>query len=97
MAIHSTQFHLSSSKRNEMIEITDEIASALKDANGTHGVIHVFVPHTTAGVTINENADPDVVQDVLNRLAALAPQGLTTSTPKAMPTRISRQFSSARL
>ncbi len=62
------------SKRNEMIDITDRVAAVLRKGGIQDGVAICYVPHTTAGVTIQENADPDVVRDVLYRLEALVPQ-----------------------
>jgi secondary thiamine-phosphate synthase enzyme len=68
------QFQVSTAKRNELIDISHQVERAIKDAGATNGIACIFVPHTTAGITINENADPDVGHDALNRLAHLAPQ-----------------------
>jgi secondary thiamine-phosphate synthase enzyme len=57
----------------QMLDITGEIRKVLKDSGVTAGVLDVFVPHTTAGVTINENADPHVRADILAALDAMAP------------------------
>ena len=57
-----------------MVDITGEVQSALRAAGLQDGVCVVFVPHTTAGVTINENADPDVVRDILATLARVVPE-----------------------
>ena len=62
------------SQRCEMIEITDLVQAAVKSAKVRTGFVVVFVPHTTAGVTINENADPDVKHDVLAKLERLIPK-----------------------
>ncbi|MCX5685691.1 MAG: secondary thiamine-phosphate synthase enzyme YjbQ [Planctomycetota bacterium] len=51
--------------RVEMIDITSEVAEAIRQEKVSEGIAAVFVPHTTAAVTINENADPDVVRDIL--------------------------------
>jgi secondary thiamine-phosphate synthase enzyme len=56
-----------------MIDITAEVQSAVSEAGLKDGVCVVFVPHTTAGVTINENADPDVVSDILKTLSQIVP------------------------
>jgi secondary thiamine-phosphate synthase enzyme len=56
-----------------MIDITSHVQSAVKQAGVKEGLATVFVPHTTAGVTINENADPDVIHDVLEQLDQMAP------------------------
>lgn len=52
------------SRRCEFIDITDEIAGVVKRSGVTEGVVLVYCPHTTAGVTINENADPSVMSDI---------------------------------
>jgi secondary thiamine-phosphate synthase enzyme len=62
-------------QRSEFIDITSEVARAVKESGVGDGVAVVYVPHTTAGVTINENADPDVVADVLDVLERLVPAG----------------------
>lgn len=59
--------------RIEMIDITDQLRAVVREAGVADGICHVFVPHTTAAVTINENADPDVVQDILISLEKLIP------------------------
>ena len=53
------------SAHTQMIDITDEVARAVEACHVNDGICTVFVPHTTAAVTINENADPDVVSDLL--------------------------------
>ena len=62
------------STRSEFIDITREVEKAVLDEGVSEGLCHVFVPHTTAGVTINENADPDVSRDVQALLGKLVPQ-----------------------
>ncbi|MCX6344614.1 MAG: secondary thiamine-phosphate synthase enzyme YjbQ [Armatimonadetes bacterium] len=61
-------------QRNQFVDITDRVQSAVTSAGFRDGIVCVFVPHTTAGVTINENADPDVVFDVLNALSKTYPE-----------------------
>lgn len=61
-------------RRNEMIDITSEVAAAITKCGIESGTVIVFCPHTTAGITINENADPDVPHDILLTLEALIPQ-----------------------
>lgn len=56
-----------------MVDITSQVTAAVTDSGIDEGVATVFVPHTTAGVTINENADPDVVSDVLAALDVAVP------------------------
>ncbi len=52
-------------RKEEIIDITDDVSSVVAREGADHGVCLVFVPHTTAGVTVNENADPDVKSDML--------------------------------
>ena len=61
------------SSRAELVDITAEVQSVVRESGVQQGVCHVFVPHTTAAVTINENADPDVARDVLAVLSRLIP------------------------
>jgi secondary thiamine-phosphate synthase enzyme len=69
-----TSFSVRTSQRTEFIDITDEVAQAVREAGITEGIATVFVPHTTAGITINENADPSVVRDILSTLNRLVPR-----------------------
>lgn len=59
--------------RSEMIDVTDRVRRVVTEQNVTDGMVIVYVPHTTAAVTINENADPDVKTDMLRKLEALVP------------------------
>jgi secondary thiamine-phosphate synthase enzyme len=61
-------------KRVEMIDITREIAEAVKKDTLKNGMVVIYVPHTTAGITINEGADPDVQRDILEKLRSLVPE-----------------------
>ncbi|MEJ7575594.1 MAG: secondary thiamine-phosphate synthase enzyme YjbQ [Pyrinomonadaceae bacterium] len=63
-----------SHEREEMIEITDEVRKRLTQAGAQDGLCVLFVQHTTAGLTVNENADPDVVRDMLSFLRTTIPQ-----------------------
>jgi len=60
-------------QRDQMVEITGEVQDLLDESGISDGSVIVYVPHTTAGVTINENADPDVVHDTLKRLDKMVP------------------------
>jgi secondary thiamine-phosphate synthase enzyme len=64
---------------HDLVEITGEVRRALREARVADGILVVYVPHTTAGVTIQENADPDVPRDLLlaleNAVPARAPRG----------------------
>ena len=62
------------SRREEMIDITDEGAGFITGLGQAQGVLILFAQHTTCGLTINENADPDVQSDMLGFLERLIPQ-----------------------
>lgn len=62
------------SQRDQFIEITDRVQAFVSKSGIQRGGVIIYVPHTTAGVTINENADPDVVHDVLLTLRRLIPK-----------------------
>ncbi len=66
------QFTIQTSRRNEFIDITAQIQDLVGEVS--EGVATVFVPHTTTGITINENADPAVPRDILKKLEELIPQ-----------------------
>jgi secondary thiamine-phosphate synthase enzyme len=59
--------------RDELLEITAEVRACVRDSGISDGVVEVYVPHTTAGVTINENADPTTEADILADLDRLIP------------------------
>lgn len=61
-------------KRNVMVDITSKIQDYLDEIDAKDGIITVFSPHTTAAITINENADPDVQHDILTYLSDKIPQ-----------------------
>lgn len=63
-----------SREREQFVEITDEVRRRLKDSGAQEGICVLYVQHTTAGLTINENADPDVQRDMLLALRTLVPQ-----------------------
>ncbi|MGD9875052.1 MAG: secondary thiamine-phosphate synthase enzyme YjbQ [Kiritimatiellia bacterium] len=60
-------------ERTQFVDITGAVREAVEEAGALDGVVTVFVPHTTAGITINENADPDVVRDMKSVLDRLVP------------------------
>lgn len=64
---------IQTSEQAQMVDITPRIRELLSKAGVSEGVLLVYCPHTTAGVTINENADPNVVRDLLNRLQEMVP------------------------
>lgn len=62
-----------SSTNSEMIDITSRVCEVVREARINSGLCCVFVPHTTAGLTINENADPDVITDFLKETSKIVP------------------------
>jgi len=67
------QINVLSKKRIELIDITSQVQNIVKRSGIKEGVCYVYVPHTTAAVTINENADPSVINDIQNYLNKLVP------------------------
>jgi secondary thiamine-phosphate synthase enzyme len=67
------EYRIKTTKPQEFIDITNLINKEIKKRNIQDGIAVVFVPHTTAGVTINENTDPDVVEDILSSLNRVFP------------------------
>jgi len=61
-------------ENKEMIDITKDVAEIIRDKKWLDGIVTVFIPHTTAAVTINENADRDVVRDILSHVQKLVPR-----------------------
>jgi secondary thiamine-phosphate synthase enzyme len=61
-------------RREELIDVTDVVARAVAATGLSTGVVVVSSPHTTAGILVNENADPDVATDLIAGLARLAPE-----------------------
>ena len=68
------EFEVKSRRRTELVDITERVAAAVEGSGVRDGTCHVFVPHTTAGVTINEGADPDVARDIESLLNELVPK-----------------------
>jgi secondary thiamine-phosphate synthase enzyme len=60
-----TRFNLKTTGRNQFVEITDQVRDAISASGVKSGFCVVYCPHTTAAITVNENADPDVVHDML--------------------------------
>ncbi|WAC08872.1 MAG: secondary thiamine-phosphate synthase enzyme YjbQ [Thermodesulfobacteriota bacterium] len=67
------QINVLSKKRVELIDITSQVRNIVKRSGIKEGVCYVYAPHTTAAVTINENADPNVIIDIQNHLSKLVP------------------------
>ena len=68
-----TYINVKSRARTEFIDITEKVQEAVKEAGIVSGVCHLYVPHTTAAVTINEGADPSVQRDIQVLLTNLVP------------------------
>lgn len=71
--MHKGTFRVTTTKKMEMIDITSKIQQAITEAGYQDGVCHVYNPHTTAGLTINEGADPDVQTDIIAALKKIVP------------------------
>ena len=68
------ELRVKSRSRNEMIDITDDIQEIVDEKNIQQGHVIIYVPHTTAGVTINEGADPSVQRDIIETLKQIIPE-----------------------
>lgn len=68
-----TKIDLATHLRTEMIDITSKVEEVVRKSGVENGVCYLFVPHTTAGITINENADPTVTKDILAELNKIIP------------------------
>lgn len=66
-------FSIRTRQHSQFLDITGEIQACISDPGFRDGIVTVFVPHTTAGITINENADPDVVADMMQALEDAVP------------------------
>jgi secondary thiamine-phosphate synthase enzyme len=73
MEIIEKDFRISSKHRNQMIDITGQVSSLVAQSGISNGDVIVYCPHTTAAITINENADPSVSHDILLTLEELVP------------------------
>lgn len=69
-----TSFQVRTARRAQLVDVTDKVAEVVERSGVADGVCHVFVPHTTAGVTINEGADPDVARDIEVQLGRVVPK-----------------------
>ncbi len=68
--------NVKSRSRIEFIDVTGMVQETVKEAGVQDVICHLYVPHTTAGITINEGADPSVQRDIQNTLSKLAPQDM---------------------
>jgi len=67
------QLEINTRSAAELVDVTAEVQRAVREQGMQSGVCHVFVPHTTAGLTLNENWDPDVRADILMELDKIVP------------------------
>jgi secondary thiamine-phosphate synthase enzyme len=74
MATHLEEIAVRSSRREEMIDVTTQVRAAVRRTGVDAGLAIIYCPHTTAAVTVQENADPDVRTDLLGHLVRLIPQ-----------------------
>lgn len=74
-AVPVMSFEVTTSSRSQMVDITARVRETAKQAGVGEGICVIYVPHTTAGITINESADPAVAADILEHLEKLVPQG----------------------
>jgi len=73
--IEFEEFRVKTQEREVLIDITNEINNLVRKYNIKEGVCRIYIPHTTAGIIINENADPSVIKDISNYLSKLIPKG----------------------
>lgn len=68
------RYKVTTHSREELVDITQLVQDALTKSKAQSGAVYCFIPHTTAGITINENADPDVKRDIIYKLNKEIPQ-----------------------
>lgn len=66
---------ISSNKREDLLDITEPVQTIITESGIKNGICNIYVPHATSGVIINENADPNIIDDFLDVLRRLAPRG----------------------
>jgi len=85
------EFSIRTNQQVEFVKLTSQVQKLLDESSAQEGICHVFVPHTTAGITINEGADPDVVRDMtmeLNKIVPFEPPACNTrNLRQVVPTR----------
>lgn len=70
-----TELHIRSREKRQLVDITDEVERAVAESGVQEGLCRLFVPHTTAGLILNENWDPTVRHDILSALERIVPTG----------------------
>lgn len=68
------RLNIKTRSKEEFQDVTDRVNDAISQSGIEEGICLIYSPHTTGGITVNEHADPDVVEDILSRLNALVPQ-----------------------
>lgn len=72
--VASGELSVQTERRTQLLDVTAGVAKLVRDSGVLRGTCHLYVPHTTAGVTINEKADPDVALDIAAALERIVPQ-----------------------
>lgn len=72
--MHWNNIEVNTTSREELVDVTAKVLELVQASGLEDGICHLYVPHTTAGLTINENADPSVKYDILETLAAIIPR-----------------------
>jgi len=75
VVVNLPEFTVSTSKKYDMVDVTDKVKEIVKKSKINDGIVNVYVTHATAAIVINENYDPNVCTDVLNALDKLVPEG----------------------
>ena len=70
------EFTIVTSRTQEMIDITARVAEAVRQSKIDRGICLIYVPHATASIVINENADPNVCDDILEAMGRMVPEGI---------------------
>jgi len=70
------EFSVKTDRKSQIIDITLRVAAIVRQSAASEGICCVYTPHTTAAITINENDDPNVGEDILEALAKLIPEGI---------------------
>jgi secondary thiamine-phosphate synthase enzyme len=78
-------FEVKTTSKEEVLDITGKVSSIVAGSGVEEGICYVFVPHTTAGITINENADPDVKKDLLRGFDAMVPRDIRYDHSEGIP------------
>ena len=71
-----TEFRVRTASKREMVDVTDRVAAVVSRSGVREGICHVYVPHATAAVVVNENDDPNVCVDILDALGRQIPEGV---------------------